>query len=119
MADGDEPQENPPNECEQPENSCGCDEGGDSAANGCVMLTMSLGRTTPWSDSRDVRLKVFEEKASPALFTPETLYVVMDYTFKGIGSDVLADGTPRTVRFSAPNGEKLTFRFNANIHLWR
>ena len=111
MADGDEPQENPPNECEQPENNCGCDEGGDSAANGCVMLAMGLGRTTPWSGSRDVKLKVFEEKASPALFTPETLYVVMDYTFKGIGSDVLADGTPRTVRFSAPNGEKLTFSF--------
>ena len=85
----EEAQENPPEECSQPNPDCGCSADsstGKSARNGCVFLTLGLGRTTPWTDARPLALKVFEMKASPMLFTPESLYVTLDYAYKGWGT---------------------------------
>lgn len=110
----EEAQENPPEECSQPNPDCGCSADsstGKSARNGCVFLTLGLGRTTPWTDARPLALKVFEMKASPMLFTPESLYVTLDYAYKGVGNADLPDGTPREVDFGLPEGEPLRFSF--------
>ena len=110
----EEVQENPPEECSQPNPDCACSSDsstGKSARNGCVFLTLGLGRTTPWTDARPLALKVFEMKASPMLFTPESLYVTLDYAYKGVGNADLSDGTPREVDFGLPEGEPLRFSF--------
>ena len=96
----EEAQENLPEECSQPNPDCRCSADsstGKSAQTGCVFLTLGLGRTTPWTDARPLALKVFEMKASPMLFTPESLYVTLDYAYKGVGNADLPDGTPREV----------------------
>lgn len=110
----EEAQENLPEECSQPNPDCRCSAAsvtGKSAQTGCVFLTLGLGRTTPWTDARPLTLKVFEMKASPMLFTPESLYVTLDYAYKGVGNADLPDGTPREVDFGLPEGEPLRFSF--------
>lgn len=110
----EEAQENLPEECSQPNPDCRCSADsstGKSAQTGCVFLTLGLGRTTPWTDARPLALKVFEMKASPMLFTPESLYVTLDYAYKGVGNSDLPDGTPREVDFGLPEGEPLRFSF--------
>ena len=110
----EEAQENLPEECSQPNPDCRCSADsstGKSAQTGCVFLTLGLGRTTPWTDARPLALKVFEMKASPMLFTPESLYVTLDYAYKGVGNADLPDGTPREVDFGLPEGEPLRFSF--------
>ena len=127
---------NPPSECSAPRRTCGCpvagDEGeklktpcyfglfcagdgndGDSVDNGCIMVWLGLGRTTPWTGSLGCSLKIFADDDSPSVFTPESLHAVLGgYTFKRLGQKTMADGvTPAEVVFSHPRGESVHFVF--------
>ena len=83
---------NPPPSCD-PETGCtDCPPTESSVENGCVQVTLALGRTSPLSDQRRVELKIFTASASPALSTPETLHVVMGYTFQHLGPVTTGDG---------------------------
>ena len=102
---------NLPSECNSDTQECGCSSD-DEASDDCIKVHLDLGRTTPWSGAMPCALKVFADDMSPAVFTPESLYAVMGYTFKRIGSKVLPDGrTPAEVVFSHPNGEPVHFIF--------
>ena len=76
---------NLPPKCDPEEKDCDCPPTESSVDNGCVQVTLPLGRTSPLSDQRRVELKIFTASASPALSTPETLHVVMGYTFQHLG----------------------------------
>ena len=104
---------NPPCKLDEGQNSAStCDKCPvDGAENGCVHIQIDLGRTSVLSDRRSCRLKVFETEASPAIFTPETLNFVMDYTFSYVGGDRTNRGVPREVVFCNQLGARLHFRF--------
>ena len=76
-----------------------------------VHVTLALGKTSVLSDQRKIQLKIFTTAASPALATPETLHVVMGYTFQHLGPASTPAGAPSTVDFVHPTGEKLEFTF--------
>lgn len=63
------------------------------------------------SDWRRCWLKVFETEASPAIFTPETLNFVMEYTFSHVGGGRTNKNVPREVVFCNELGARLHFRF--------
>ena len=74
---------NLPSECSAPPNTCGCQTGnddekkgdgtevevsqndGDSVDNGCIMVWLGFGRTTPWTGSLGCSLKIFADDDSP------------------------------------------------------
>ena len=76
-----------------------------------VHVTLALGKTSVLSDQREIQLKIFTSAASPSLATPETLHVVMGYTFQNLGSASTTAGAPSTVDFVQSGGEKLQFKF--------
>ena len=79
---------------------------------GCIMIHQEMGATTPWTGSARTTLDVFADDDSPQVFTTESIYVVIGYTFKRLGNKVLADGsTPAEVVFSHPNGTAIEFTF--------
>ena len=104
---------NPPCKLDEGQNSAStcekCPE--DGASNGCVHIQIDLGRTSVLSDRRRCWLKVFETEASPAIFTPETLSFVMEYTFSHVGGDRTNKNVPREVVFCNELGARLHFRF--------
>ena len=103
---------NPPSKCKQGDPECTC-ETQQQVANSCIKVNLDLGATTPWTGSQRCSLKVFADAQSPLVFTPESLYAVMGYTFKRIGNTLAADGiTPKEVVFTHPNGEPVYFVFN-------
>ena len=104
---------NPPCKSDEGQNSAStCDKcPTDGAENGCVHIQINLGRTSVLSDRRTCQLKVFETEASPAIFTPETLNFVMEYTFSHVGSDRTNRNVPREVVFCNTLGARLHFRF--------
>ena len=104
---------NPPCKLDEGQNSAStCDKCPvDGAENGCVHIQIDLGRTSVLSDRRSCRLKVFETEASPAIFTPETLNFVMDYTFSYVGGERTNKNVPREVVFCNQLGARLHFRF--------
>ena len=63
---------NPPPKCDPEEKDCDCPSETSSAENGCVQVTLALGRTSPLSDQRRVELKIFTASASPALSSRES-----------------------------------------------
>ena len=105
---------NPPSECQTNSTDCPCNSE-EEASDDCIKANLDMGRTTPWTGSRPCSLKVFADDQSPMVFTPESLFAVAGgYTFKRIGNRLLPDGaTPRDVVLSHPNGESVTFAFNA------
>ena len=104
---------NPPCKSDEGQNSAStCDKCPvDGAENGCVHIQIDLGRTSVLSDRRTCQLKVFETEASPAIFTPETLSFVMEYTFSHVGGDRTNKNVPREVVFCNQLGARLHFRF--------
>ena len=85
--------------------------GGSSVENGCVQVTIPLGRASVMSDSRGISLRIYTSTASPALFTPEELRVVMGYSFNALGSDRTSKGVPAAVLFNQAQGEPIRFVF--------
>ena len=115
---------NPPGGTEGSATSpCGCSGGdGDSAEIGadCIKVRLGMGHTTPWTGSRELALKVFADDGSPMVFTPDSLYPIMGYTYKRLGSAVMSDGvTASEVVFSHPNGEPIHFVFREGESLGR
>ena len=77
------PVEDPPKECESTTaTSCDCESGEDAVENGCVLVTLDLGRTTPWTGAAPVRLKIYTRESGPSLSTPEQLKTL---TMKDVG----------------------------------
>ena len=106
------PVEDPPKECESTTaTSCDCESGGDAVENGCVLVTLDLGRTTPWTGAAPVRLKIYTRESGPSLSTPEQLKLVLGYTLTKLGSDRTTAGAPATVEFAEPTGRTVRFRF--------
>ncbi|NLE42932.1 MAG: hypothetical protein GX615_14050, partial [Lentisphaerae bacterium] len=108
---------NPPSDCDPEKQDCDCPPTESSVDNGCVQVTLALGRTSPLSDQRRVELKIFTASASPALSTPETLHVVMGYTFQHLGPVTTPGAAPSTVDFVRDNGGRIRFRFAAGSSL--
>ena len=125
---------NPPSECgDGPgQTPCGCDsqdagpqseeedlgqEGASEASgetevkNECVQVTIPLGRASVMSDGRGISLRIYTSTASPALFTPEELRVVMGYSFNALGSDRTSKGVPAAALFNQARGEPIRFVF--------
>ncbi|MGN0857147.1 MAG: RHS repeat domain-containing protein [Candidatus Spyradenecus sp.] len=104
---------NPPCKLDEGQNSAStCDKcPTDGAENGCVHIQINLGRTSVLSDRRTCQLKVFETEASPAIFTPETLNFVMEYTFSHVSDGQTNKNVPREVVFCNALGARLHFRF--------
>ena len=125
---------NPPSECgDGPgQTPCGCDSqdagpqseeedvgqegaseasGGTEVKNECVQVTIPLGRASVMSDGRGISLRIYTSTASPALFTPEELRVVMGYSFNALGSDRTSKGVPAAVLFNQSRGEPIRFVF--------
>lgn len=102
---------NPPPECAAENGECGCGE--EEVSDGCIKVSIDMGRTTPWTGGERCALKVFADNRSPRVFTPESLHAVAGgYSFKRVGNAVLGDGeTPREVVFSHPRGEPVHFVF--------
>ena len=116
---GGSTQTNPPSECNASDSDCEC-ESGEGASDGCIKVSLDMGRTTPWTGSQKCALKVFADDQSPMVFTPDSLFAVMGYTFKRIGNRLLPDGeTPAEVVFSHPGGEAVRFVFSAGESLGR
>ena len=116
---GGSTQTNPPSECKASDSDCEC-ESGEGASDGCIKVGLDMGRTTPWTGSQKCALKVFADDQSPMVFTPDSLFAVMGYTFKRIGNRLLPDGeTPAEVVFSHPGGEAVRFVFTAGEPLGR
>ena len=110
---------NPPSECKSPNSECQCHNGGE-VGSGCIKVSLDMGATTPWTDSRKCALKVFADDQSPQVFTPESLHAVFGYTFKRIGNRLLPDkSTPKEVVFSHPDGESVRFVFAEGESLGR
>ena len=111
-------QANPPSECKASDSECQCETG--EVGSGCIKVSLGMGATTPWTDSRKCALKVFADDQSPLVFTPESLHAVFGYTFKRIGNRLLPDKkTPKEVVFSHPDGESVHFVFAAGESLGR
>ena len=107
-----DPQTNLPDKCEKEKQTCPCANGGDSVDDGCILIQLAAGDTTPWTGSRQAMLKVFADNESPMVFTTESIHAVLGYTFKRIGNAVLSDGeTPKEVVFSHPDGASIHFTF--------
>ena len=108
-----EPLRNPPvRDCDPGKDAeCACDSGNTTLTNGCVQISLDLGRTSVLSDGRRVALKILEMEVSPSIFTPAALNVVLGYTFKYLGSDRTKRNVPQEVVFADSNGEAMTFRF--------
>ena len=83
-----------PSECGDGDASrpCDCESDGDSVGDGCIKVTLGMGRTTPWTGSRRLALKVFADDRSPLVFTPGTLHAVAGWTFMRLGPSATADG---------------------------
>ena len=90
---------NLPPKCDPEEKDCDCPSETSSVDNGCVQVTLALGRTSPLSDQRRVELKIFTASASPALSTPETLHVVMGYTFQHLGPVTTPGAAPDSANY--------------------
>ena len=73
-----EPLRNPPvRDCDPGKDAeCACDSGNTTLTNGCVQISLDLGRTSVLSDGRRVALKILEMEVSPSIFTPAALNVV-------------------------------------------
>ena len=108
-----DPLRNPPvRDCDPTKDKeCMCDPGRTKITNGCVQITLDLGRTSRMSGARQVSLKVLEMAATPEIFTPANLNLVLGYTFKHVGGGQSKTGAPREVVFADSNGEAVTFRF--------
>ena len=107
-----DPEEDPPKECESTTaTSCDCESGEDTIENGCVLVTLDLGATTPWTGAMPVRLKIHTRESGPSLSTPEQLKLVLGYTLMKLGSDRTSAGAPATVEFAEPAGRTVRFRF--------
>ncbi|MGN0886244.1 MAG: hypothetical protein ACI4RT_04520, partial [Candidatus Spyradenecus sp.] len=104
---------NPPCKLDEGQNSAStCDKcPSDGAENGCVHIQINLGRTSVLSDRRPCQLKIFETEASPAIFTPEVLNFVMEYTFSYVSDGQTNKNVPREVVFCNALGARLHFRF--------
>ena len=98
----EDPEEEPGEDCECPPKEID---------QGCVKIKLDLGRTSVLSGRRPVSLRVYTNTASEAIFTPEELKVVMDYTFDRFGSDRTKAGAPGEVVFIQRTGQKIHFRF--------
>ena len=117
-------QRNPPGSTEgETKSPCGCSgNGGDDAevSDDCIKVMLGMGSSTPWTGSQPLALKVFADDSSPMVFTPDSLYPIMGYTFKRLGNAVLSDGvTAAEVVFSHPNGEPVHFVFKEGESLGR
>ena len=97
--------------CDTASKDCGCSC--DEVSVGCIMVSLDLGETTPWTGSMPCALKIFADDCSPSVFTAESLHAVLGgYTFKRLGTENMDDGaTPSEVLFSHPNGESVHFVF--------
>ena len=82
-------------------------------ANECVLLSLDLGETTPWTGSMPVRLKVRTSEASPSLSTPSQLKLVLGYTFLHLGPETSGDEGGNAATFSDEAGRSLEFRFGS------
>ena len=98
----EDPEEEPGEDCECPPKEID---------QGCVKIKLDLGRTSVLSGRRPVSLRVYTNTASEAIFTPEELKVVMDYTFDRFGSDRTKAGVPGEVVFIQRTGQEIHFRF--------
>ena len=94
---------------EEPGEDCECSP--KEIDQGCVKIKLDLGRTSVLSGRRPVSLRVYTNTASEAIFTPEELKVVMDYTFDRFGSDRTKAGVPGEVVFIQRTGQEIHFRF--------
>ena len=103
---------NPPG-CDPLAEGCKCQSGQQVSAN-CIKVNLDLGETTPWTGSLPCSLKVFADDEAIDVFTPESLYAVLDgYTYKRLGQKTMSDGqTPAEVVLNHPNGEPVHFVFN-------
>ena len=104
------PKNPPPDDCPNDNPECKCPTD-DAVENGCVLISLDLGRTTPWTGSDSVKLKIRTTKASPSLSTPSQLKLVLGYSFMYVGSDLTAAGAPRFVFFAQSAGRTLSFQF--------
>ena len=117
-------QRNPPESTEgEAKSPCGCSgNGGDDAevSDDCTKVLLGMGRSTPWTGSQPLALKVFADDSSPMVFTPDSLCPVMGHAFKRLGNAVLSDGvTAAEVVFSRPDGEPVHFVFREGETLGR
>ena len=104
------PKNPPPDDCPNDNPECKCPTD-DAVENGCVLISLDLGRTTPWTGSDSVKLKIRTTKASPSLSTSSQLKLVLGYSFMYVGSDQTAAGAPRFVFFAQSAGRTLSFQF--------
>ena len=111
VLDNDEPVDDP-DECDpKTSTTCECENSDDGADNGCLLVTLGLGNTTPWTGANPVRLKIYTGQANPSISTPAQLKLVLGYTFKNLGSDRTSAGAPATVDFAQSKGLLMRFRF--------
>ena len=92
----EDPEEEPGEDCECPPKEID---------QGCVKIKLDLGRTSVLSGRRPVSLRVYTNTASEAIFTPEELKVVMDYTAPG--EVVFIQRTGQEIHFRFAEGESL------------
>lgn len=98
----EDPGEEPKDECECPPTVVN---------HGCVKIKLDVGRTSVLSGRWPVSLRVYTNTASPGIFTPEELMVVMEYTFLRFGSDRTNKNKPAEVVFVQRTGQEIHFRF--------
>ena len=80
---------NPPG-CDPLAEGCKCQSGQQVSAN-CIKVNLDLGETTPWTGSLPCSLKVFADDEAIDVFTPESLYAVLDgYTYKRLGQKTIS-----------------------------
>ena len=90
---------------------CECSETQDGAGNGCILVSMSLGRSLPASGLLPVRLKLLADECSPATFTPAPLRLSFGWSFKKVGPDFTTGGAPRNVMLADDDGTEVPFTF--------
>ena len=98
----EDPEEEPKDDCECPPTVVN---------HGCVKIKLDVGRTSVLSGRWPVSLRVYTNTASPGIFTPEELMVVMEYTFLRFGSDRTNKNKPAEVVFVQRTGQEIHFRF--------
>ena len=105
-----DPLHNPPLVCTASQQCSSCPTP-DGPSSGCILVSLDLGVTTPWSGRRPVSLRIHSSAESESLSTPSRLKVVLGHSFKHVGGGLTAAGAPESVTLVQPEGTEQVFHF--------
>ena len=108
-----EPVKNPPLVCTTSQQCSSCPTV-DGPSLGCVLISLDLGRTLPFSGNEPIDLRLYSSEASPSLATPSRLSVVLGYSIKSLEGMIDGKEIPSIVRVVQPEGAELVFHFSEN-----